>query len=485
MATTASMTRRVVACASRTSCPPRRGVFLQGATFVRRLTAGVVLALAAGFAIVGSPVTAYAADDGITVEVGAQSDQRVASRLQEILSEIAALDDITVAVNAGVVELVGKVNNGDERERAVKIAERIEGVVAVEDGISVSNEVAPRIESALQTGLDRLTVAASYLPLLAIALLILAIFYFVARSIWSSKRLFNRSVNNPFLGNLVRQIAGFAVLIIGMLVALELLDATAIVGAVLGAAGVAGLAIGFAFRDTIENYIAGILLSLRQPFSPHDHVAVEGYEGHVARLTSRATVLVTLDGNYVRIPNAKVFQGVLVNYSRNPLRRFGFQVGIGTDVDITAAQELAHRTLGAMAAVLNDPEPLVTVAELGDSNIIIDIKAWVDQREVSFGKVRSEAIRQIKEHFEDAEFDMPEPIYRLRVSSDSTGIRLDDGDTKPSTTRSAPRSTKATMRAVDQGEPDVSPERHMVEQVEEERRRDETEDLLDDSAPQE
>lgn len=448
----------------------------------------MALMLAACLTCLGFHSEAYAADDVIAVEPATGSDDRIARRLADIYTEIAALNGVTVSVDAGVVELTGMVGSGVERERANAIAERVDGVVAVENTIAVSNEVVPRLSDALQTGVDRLASVASLLPLAAIALLTVAAFAIVARSIWSNKRLFSRTGANPFLGNLLRQITGFAVLMAGILSALELLDATAIVGAVLGAAGLAGLAIGFAFRDTIENYIAGILLSLRQPFSPHDLVAVDGHEGHVARLTNRATVLVTLDGNYVRIPNAKVFQGVLVNYTRNPLRRFSFQLGIGTDVDIAAAQELARRTLDAMPGVLDEPEPLVTVAELGESNVIIDVRAWVDQREVSFGKVRSEAIRQIKEHFEAAEFDMPEPIYRLRVTS---GAEVAAVNAAPDAVQKAAASTThppVRSRPAPAGETaagDVSPEHHMVEQVEQERRRDASEDLLDHAAPAE
>lgn len=483
MVTTALMTRRMFACLSRPTPFAYRSHDL---VLTPRHAASIVMLLAVCLGCLGNHGTAFAAEGVIGVELDADSDEQIAARLQDIYAEINALGDVAVTVDAGVVELSGKVGSSDERDRANAIAERTDGVVAVENAIEVSNEVVPRLSDALQTGVDRLTAVASFLPLLAIALLIVAGFGIVARSVWRNNHLFTRTIDNPFLGSLLRQITGFAVLMVGILTALELLDATAIVGAVLGAAGVAGLAIGFAFRDTIENYIAGILLSLRQPFSPHDFVAVEGYEGHVARLTNRATVLVTLDGNYVRIPNARVFQGVLVNYSRNPLRRFEFQVGIGTDVDIAAAQDLARRTLGAMRAVLDEPEPLVTVAELGDSNVIIDVRAWVDQREVSFGKVRSEAIRQIKERFEAAEFDMPEPIYRLRLSADAGVVRLDETAAQPAPAAGAARSpNRPAPDAAVAAAADVSPEHHMVEQVEEERRRVESEDLLDDDAPRE
>lgn len=193
--------------------------------------------------------------------------------------------------------------------------------------------------------------------------------------------LFRRFSANPFLRDLARPLVRTAIFVVGLLLALEVLDATALVGAVLGTAGVVGLAVGFAFRDLVENYIASVLLSLRQPFAPNDYVKIDSHEGMVVRLTSRATVLMTLDGNHPRIPNAVVFKGVILNYSRNPLRRFDFQ-------------------------------------DLGDSNVVLGFYAWIDQRVSGLFKVRSEAIRLVKTAFDDAGVDMPEPIHRLRLEGD-------------------------------------------------------------------
>ena len=108
----------------------------------------------------------------------------------------------------------------------------------------------------------------------------------------------------------------------------------------LGAAGVAGLAVGFAVKDTIENYVASVMLSVRQPFRPNDHVVIDGKEGRVIRLTSRATVLMTLDGNHLRIPNGAVFKAVILNYTRNAERRFDFKLGVDADDDAQAAATL-------------------------------------------------------------------------------------------------------------------------------------------------
>ena len=190
--------------------------------------------------------------------------------------------------------------------------------------------------------------------------------------------------------------------------------APAIAGALVGTAGVAGIALGFAFKDLIENFLASVLLSMRQPFAPNDLVDVDGFQGIVVRLTSRATVLMTPDGNHVRIPNAKVYKGVIVNYTRNPKRRFDFVIAVASESDLSGAQAVGVAVLRQMHGVLDEPEPWSQVVEIGDSSIPIRFYGWVDQRETSFAKAQSEAIRLVKEGLEAAGFELPEPIYRVR-----------------------------------------------------------------------
>ena len=106
-------------------------------------------------------------------------------------------------------------------------------------------------------------------------------------------------------------------------------------------------------RDTVENYIASILLSLRNPFEVNDLVNIDGNEGNVVRLTTRATILISPDGNHIRIPNSTVFKAVIVNFTRNAERRFQFDVGIDTQQDLLEAQALALQALSSIEGVLS------------------------------------------------------------------------------------------------------------------------------------
>ncbi len=110
-----------------------------------------------------------------------------------------------------------------------------------------------------------------------------------------------------------------------------------------------------------------------------------------------------------------MLNGVVVNFTRNPQRRFEFDVGVGTQDDLTHARQLAVRTLLAMDGVLHLPAPLCVVEVLGDFNVLLRVYGWMGQREHDFQKVRSEAIRCVKETFDAAGVTMPEPTQQVRL----------------------------------------------------------------------
>lgn len=274
------------------------------------------------------------------------------------------------------------------------------------------NRVTPVLERLVDQGYALLAA----LPLLLLAIVVVWVAWRVGG--WLSRRKsFERMTSrNPFLRELARTSTRWACLLVGVLVALEIMDATALVGAVLGTAGVLGVALGFAFKDILENYLAGILMSVRQPFAPRDHVVIDGNEGVVVSLTARATILMTLDGNHLRLPNAMVFRSVTLNYTRNPRRRFEFDVGIGVNEDLLQAQSLGTQELARVDGVLGTPPPRAFIQSLGDSNVQLRFHAWMDQRSHDFLQVKSEAIRRTKTSLEAAGMDLPEPIYRVQLT---------------------------------------------------------------------
>lgn len=387
------------------------------------------------------------------------TDQAIQQQLETAYSAIDRLEAVEVRVQGGVVVLSGQSPSAAGKELAQEIAEKVEGVLAVENQIEPVRSISPAVEQLR----DRAELALAYGPLALASVVMILTALFLGRLLSGWEWLYTKLSANDFVQEQLRQIVFLAFVLLGLLAALELLGATALVGAVLGTAGVFGLALGFAFRDLVENYIASVLLSVRQPFAPNDHVVIEGNEGKVVRLTSRATILLTLDGNHLRIPNSTVFKSVILNYTRNPERRLDFLVGLDVEEDIAAAQALGVKTLAQCEGVAQEPPPLCLVDQLADYTVNLKMMAWVDQSRAEFLKVRSEAMRQVKQALDEAGFTMPEPIQKIRLEQAAPARR-------------EPAAPRERLK------PDVAPERHLDERIDRERE-EERNDLLQREAP--
>ncbi|WP_133500989.1 mechanosensitive ion channel domain-containing protein [Cognatilysobacter terrigena] len=335
-----------------------------------------------------------------------QLSRTVAARLRAV----PGYSNITVTATGGVVRLEGSVGDDTSRVHAEQIAAQQPGVAKVDNRLQIAGSIGTRLKIALQQVGSKLIGLVARLPLLLIAAVIVLIAWWIGRAASRRIHLSRFSAKNPYIDALVARLINWAILLVGLLIALDLLEATAIVGAVLGSAGVVGIAIGFAFRDIAENYVAGILLSLRRGFSPGDHILVDKYDGKVVALTSRSTILMTFDGVQVAVPNALVFKSVVSNYSQNPKRRFEFTMLIDVNESIRESQELAIAAITQTAGVVNDPAPSWAVDGYVGGGIQLKFQGWVNQRESDLTKVRSEALRAVKSAYEKAEIDGPRPV---------------------------------------------------------------------------
>lgn len=430
-----------------------------------------------------TPVQTIAA----TQEAG--DDRRIAERIAGIFAELPAFGAVEVEVNEGVVSLSGTVPKPDDIARAEAIVNRVAGVVTVENGLERDLSLSAG-SAGILTLADRWNSLVRMLPLIGMALGVWLAIAFLGYLIAGLGRLWHRIAPNSFLAELIASAIRFGFTIVGLVIALDMIGATALLGAVLGGAGVIGIALGFAMRDTIENYVASLLLSLRQPFRANDWVQIDTYEGRVIRLTSRATVLMTLDGNHLRIPNGQVFKAVIVNFTRNPQRRFHFDLGVDADDDARAARQLGRDTLAGLEFVLSDPPPEARIIEVGDSNVVIRFLGWVDQRDTDWWKAQSQAIPAVKGALEDAGFGLPEPIYRLRFDPRSATVPFAAEAATATVTPSAdePPQAKRAVRdvAASPVDEDVRPADEIAAMVEEERNRpgeEQNKDLLDHSRP--
>ena len=300
----------------------------------------------AGFALFQAGMTAsvqaQASDQPtgtISIEDSAEQDAAIATRIREILSELDGFEDVTVTVSSGIVTLRGTTIDSAAVNRLNEIAGRVQGVVTIQNEVEETTDVGRRLDPALNRFRARTEQFVNYLPLAGVALAAFALVVFVGFAIARLQRPWDRFAPNAFIADIYRQIIRIAFIVAGLVVSLDILGAAALLSTILGAAGIVGLAIGFAVRDTVENFIASIMLSIRQPFRPNDTVEIEGDTGKVIRLTSRATILLSFDGNHIRIPNSTVFKSRIVNFTRNDERRFVIDMGVSYDSDLVMVQD--------------------------------------------------------------------------------------------------------------------------------------------------
>ena len=412
------------------------------------------------------------------------TDGEIEQRIEGIFNEIDALKGVRVQVDAGVVAMTGDVPTLADADRAESIAARVAGVVTVENALERNLDVADNLQPVTDKLKNNFQKFLNILPLLGIALVIFILFWLFGRILSGLTGLWRRIAPNLFMAELMATSIRIIFVIVGLVIALDVLQATALMGAILGGAGVLGLAIGFAIRDTVDNYISSIMLSIRQPFRANDHVVIGDREGHVIRLTSRATILMTLDGNHLRIPNSTVFKAEILNYSTNPERRFDFELGVDAEDDPLAAISIGLEALRGLGFVLDDPDASARLEQVGDSNIVIRFLGWIDQNHSDFYKARSIAIRAVMTILEAEGFGLPEPIYRLRFDSGAPleiarAAKKEEGDTKAES-KPADKAPQPDLAMED-----VSREDDIGKKVAEERAAAGEPDILDEGRPTE
>jgi small conductance mechanosensitive channel len=336
-------------------------------------------------------------------------DDEISTRLQSILKATGWFTDPQVHVEDGVVFLNGGTKTDDLKKWASDVARNTQDVVAVANQIEVS-EPSPWDFSAAWDGMSILwRDFVRSIPFVVFGLLILAL---SAGAGWIASRFTRVFLRHRIRATLLRGVIAYAVGIFGFLVGtyivLRVSGLTQLALTVVGGTGLVGLAIGIAFREITENFLASIFLSMQRPFETGDLIEVTGIIGYVQQLNVRTTILMSLDGNLVQVPNATVYKSTIRNFTANPNRRESFNVGIGYDDPIDKAQEIARQVLTDHPFVLKDPEPWVLVDSLGSATVNLRIYFWLNGRQHSWLKVRSSVIRLVKRAFQQDGISMPD-----------------------------------------------------------------------------
>ncbi|MBL8259054.1 MAG: mechanosensitive ion channel family protein [Candidatus Competibacteraceae bacterium] len=278
------------------------------------------------------------------------------------------------------------------------------GRFAVETQASVETAFARLLESAIVI-----------IPRLLASLLVLLSFWMIAALVrWLMRLVFHRFVSDLTVENLIKQVAYYTVWAIGLIVATSALgfDPQALATGL----GLTSVALGFALKDILSNFVAGILILAMRPFKIGDQIVIGNTEGGVERINLRATHIRTYDGRAVLVPNAEVFTSRVTNNTESPVRRGVIEIPLDYQTDLKSAANIMRRAAQNADGVLADPPANVRVRELKEDAIILEARFWTDSRRSDFVLTCSNVRTAVVEAFKTARLALPDPSVRVLVS---------------------------------------------------------------------
>jgi len=262
---------------------------------------------------------------------------------------------------------------------------------------------------------NMLNSAVALLPNIVLAFVVYVIFFLVSRGIKSLvRRITDKRRRHRNLGLALGRLAQVAVLVFGLLVAATIVFPNFTPTTLISALGVTGIAVGFAFRDIFENFLAGILILFTEPFRIDDQIVFKEYEGTVEDIQIRATTIRTYDGRRVVIPNAELFTNSVIVNTAFEARRLQYDVGIGYADDIARAQELILQAISSVDEVLQDPAPDALVVDLAGSSVNIRARWWINPpRRADALVTQDRVLAAIKRTLVAHGIDLPFPTQQI------------------------------------------------------------------------
>ncbi len=251
------------------------------------------------------------------------------------------------------------------------------------------------------------------LPSIVTGLLVFLFAYAIASGVrYFIRRSLRRVKASEHAARLTARLAFVGVIALGVLVALGVMGVNA--GALVASLGLISVGIGFALKDVIENFIAGIILIFQRPFVVGDVVRFGEVEGTVEDVRVRDTVIRMYDGRQVFVPNANIFTASVINNNRNRRRRLDFEVNVAYSQDAPSAMAVAAQALSRVDGILREPSPLVVTEKLGESSVALKVYFWLDPSAASLLEVRSAAITAVKQALDEAGIEIPCPVFSVK-----------------------------------------------------------------------
>ncbi|KHK91629.1 mechanosensitive ion channel family protein [Novosphingobium malaysiense] len=248
------------------------------------------------------------------------------------------------------------------------------------------------------------------LPTLVIALVILFATWIVARvAVAAVSRITGRTTLRDDLKQLIDTLVRLVVWILGILIALTVAIPSFTPAGAFTSLGVGALAIGFAFQDIFENFLAGVLIMLREKMNIGDTIECEGLLGKVEKITLRETHIRQFSGELTVVPNSMLFKNPVEIYTDQPLRRFDIIVGVSYDTDLSKAQPVIQGAVESVEAVDKEKGVVVFAQEFNSSSVDFLVQWWTDTVAQDLRLTKSEVVMAVKAALDEAGIEIPFP----------------------------------------------------------------------------
>ncbi|NEQ31310.1 MAG: mechanosensitive ion channel family protein [Leptolyngbya sp. SIO4C5] len=252
------------------------------------------------------------------------------------------------------------------------------------------------------------------LPGIVLGIIVFAIFWIIARIVRSLIRRFSHRRRSRNVALVLARLIQSGIILLGALVALSIVFPSFGAGDLFQLLGIGGVAIGFAFRDILQNFLAGILILLTEPFQVEDQIVYNDFEGTVEKIQTRATTIRTYDGRRVVIPNAELFTNAVTVNTAYEKRRLQYDIGIGYGDDIDQAKRLILDVLSNDQDALQDPGPEVLVVDLAGSTINLRARWWIKPpRRADALSTQDRILARICAVLTENGIDMPFPTQQI------------------------------------------------------------------------
>ncbi|MFH5804963.1 mechanosensitive ion channel domain-containing protein [Alienimonas sp. DA493] len=343
-------------------------------------------------------------------------DEKLVARITALLETFDYVKNPRVTSEGGFVKLSGTTNSSDNKEKAERLADRIGAVVGIQNDIVVdrsfnAQRAWTQVRGSVQTLWDDF-LEQSPLLLVALAVLFLtAIAAKIARFVFSRTPGYGKLRSS--LQDLIEQFVVVGVWVLGVLIAAAVAFPGVTPGSLIATLGLGGVAIGFAFKDVFENFLAGIFILWKFPFDRGDFIECGDVKGKIQQITIRNTLVRQPDGVLVVIPNADLFKNpveVLTNWKS---RRVTIACGVAYGEDLDRSREVIRKAVEGCESVEGRKPIEVFADEFADSSVNFKISWWADPTPLGERQSRDQVVSAVKRALDDAGIEIPFPQRTL------------------------------------------------------------------------